>query len=44
MVIDEPADISGIVEEYGLQRHIAELDEIGLTVVEKETLRISDFG
>ena len=42
MVIDEPADISGIVEEYGLQRHIAELDEIGLTVVEKETLRISD--
>ena len=35
MVIDEPADISGIVEEYGLQRHIAELDEIGLTVVER---------
>ena len=28
MLIDEPADISGIVEEYGLQRHIAELDEI----------------
>ena len=25
MVIEEPADISGIVEEYGLQRHIAEL-------------------
>ena len=32
MVIEEPADISGTVEEYGLQRHIAELDEIGLTV------------
>ena len=42
MVIEEPADIIGIVEEYGLQRHIAELDEIGLTVVDKETLRVSD--
>ena len=42
MVIEEPADISRTVEEYGLQRHIAELDEIGLTVVDKETLRVSD--
>ncbi|MGI9322724.1 MAG: phytanoyl-CoA dioxygenase family protein [Pseudomonadales bacterium] len=42
MIVDPPIDIDAEVEEYGLADHIAELDEVGLTVVPQETLRLAD--
>jgi len=42
MVIEEDVDIDEIVEEYGLAGHVEELDEVGLTVVNQEILRLSD--
>ena len=42
MVVEDPVDISEVVAEYGLAQHLEELDEVGLTVVSQETLRLSD--
>lgn len=42
MILDTSVDISAVVTEYGLARHIEELDDVGLTVVSQETLRLSD--
>ncbi len=42
MVIEEDVDIDEIIEAYGLACHIRELDEVGLTVVDQEILRLSD--
>jgi hypothetical protein len=42
-MLSEPAiNIDAIAEEYGLAEHIAELDEIGLTIIPQSTLRLSD--
>jgi len=35
-------NINETVEEYGLADHLKELDEVGLTVVSQETLRLTD--
>ena len=42
MIIEEEIDIDEIVAEYGLACHLEELDEVGLTVVDQETLRLPD--
>ena len=42
MVVDEVIDIGEIVAEYGLACHLEELDEVGLTVVDQDTLRLPD--
>ena len=42
MIIDHSIDIDEAVEEYGLAEHIAELDDVGLTVVPQATLRLGD--
>ena len=41
MFIEEDVDIDEIIQEYGLACHVKELDEVGLTVVDKEILRLS---
>ena len=38
----DPVDLSEAIETYGLARHIAELDETGLTVVPQSTLGLDD--
>ena len=40
MVIEEDVDIDEIIEEYGLAGHVEELDDVGLTVVDQEILRL----
>ena len=42
MIIDHSIDIDEAIEEYGLAEHIAELDDVGLTVVPQATLRLDD--
>ena len=42
MIVNNSIDIDEIVAEYGLADHLTELDEVGLTVVSQETLRLSD--
>ena len=42
MVAEEDIDIGEIVAEYGLACHLEELDEVGLTVVDQDTLRLPD--
>ena len=42
MIVNNSIDISETVAEYGLTDHLLELDEVGLTVVSQETLRLSD--
>ena len=42
MEIDSKIDIDEAEEEYGLADHLKDLDEVGLTVVPQETLRLSD--
>ena len=42
MIIEEEIDIDKIVAEYGLACHLEELDEVGLTVVDQDTLRLPD--
>ena len=42
METDSKIDIDEAVEEYGLADHLKDLDEVGLTVVSQETLRLSD--
>jgi hypothetical protein len=39
---ERPINIEQTVSEYGLADHIAELDEIGLTIVPQSTLRLDD--
>jgi len=41
-IVNTSIDIEEAVEEYGLADHIAELDDVGLTVVSQETLRLAD--
>ena len=42
MNTDSKVDIDETVKEYGLEHHLKELDEVGLTVVSQETLRRPD--
>jgi len=42
MIVNTSIDIDEAVAEYGLAGHLEELDEVGLTVVPQETLRLSD--
>lgn len=42
MISDFSINIDEAVEEYGLAEHLAELDEVGLTVVPQATLGLSD--
>ena len=42
MLNKDEIDLSEIIEEYGLDKHITELDEVGLTVVPQSTLRLDD--
>ena len=44
MVAEEDIDIGEIVAEYGLACHLEELDEVGLTVVDQDTLRLPMLG
>ena len=42
MLNKDEIDLSEIIEEYGLEKHITELDEVGLTVVPQSTLKLDD--
>ena len=42
MLNKDEIDLSEIIEEYGLDKHITELDEVGLTVVPQATLKLDD--
>ncbi|MEL7187047.1 MAG: phytanoyl-CoA dioxygenase family protein, partial [Pseudomonadota bacterium] len=42
MITTNKVDIDEAVAEYGLAGHLKDLDEVGLTVIPQETLRLSD--